>query len=244
MRVIVRFPDRAPVADGFSVTARLATGWASVSLVALALLILWDASGLDLPLARLFGDSHGFALRGSFWLEAVFHQGARDVGWLLLAAIAVGSRFPGGFLRALTPRERFGLWAQPLLCLLAITLMKYGSVTSCPWDLREFGGTLEQVSHWLPGVSDGGGGHCFPAGHASTGFAFMAGFFVLARAKPRLALTWLAVALLTGLALGLSQQMRGAHFTSHTLWTAWICWTLAGLANRALALQPSLAKAA
>ena len=25
--------------------------------------------------------------------------------------------------------------------------------------------------------------------------------------------------------LGLAQQMRGAHFMSHTLWTAWLCWT-------------------
>ena len=28
-----------------------------------------------------------------------------------------------------------------------------------------------------------------------------------------------------GFALGLAQQMRGAHFMSHTLWTAWLCWT-------------------
>jgi len=27
-----------------------------------------------------------------------------------------------------------------------------------------------------------------------------------------------------GFALGLAQQMRGAHFMSHTLWTAWLCW--------------------
>ena len=32
-------------------------------------------------------------------------------------------------------------------------------------------------------------------------------------------------ALLAGLALGLAQQMRGAHFMSHTLWSAWLCWT-------------------
>ena len=33
--------------------------------------------------------------------------------------------------------------------------------------------------------------------------------------------------LIAGLALGLSQQMRGAHFMSHTLWTAWFCWVTA-----------------
>jgi membrane-associated PAP2 superfamily phosphatase len=25
---------------------------------------------------------------------------------------------------------------------------------------------------------------------------------------------------------GVVQQMRGAHYMSHTLWTAWICWTV------------------
>jgi membrane-associated PAP2 superfamily phosphatase len=36
----------------------------------------------------------------------------------------------------------------------------------------------------------------------------------------------LLIAVLAGLILGLSQQMRGAHFMSHTLWTAWLCWTV------------------
>jgi membrane-associated PAP2 superfamily phosphatase len=26
-----------------------------------------------------------------------------------------------------------------------------------------------------------------------------------------------------GLSLGIAQQLRGAHFMSHTLWTAWFC---------------------
>jgi len=29
--------------------------------------------------------------------------------------------------------------------------------------------------------------------------------------------------------LGLAQQWRGAHYMSHTLWTAWVCW-VTGLA--------------
>ena len=26
----------------------------------------------------------------------------------------------------------------------------------------------------------------------------------------------------------LAQQMRGAHYASHTLWSAWLCWTVSG----------------
>ena len=78
-------------------------------------------------------------------------------------------------------------------------------------------------------MHDGGAGRCFPAGHAAAGFSFVGGYFALARDTPRAARWWLAVALVMGLLLGLGQQMRGAHYMSHTLWTAWLCWTV-GLA--------------
>ena len=55
----------------------------------------------------------------------------------------------------------------------------------------------------------------------------MGGYFVLRDRAPRAARIWLAAALAAGLVLGVSQQMRGAHFMSHTLWTAWLCWTVA-----------------
>ena len=34
----------------------------------------------------------------------------------------------------------------------------------------------------------------------------------------------LVAALPAGLLLGWAQQLRGAHYLSHTLWSAWICW--------------------
>lgn len=39
---------------------------------------------------------------------------------------------------------------------------------------------------------------------------------------------WLRGALWGGLALGVTQTLRGAHFSSHTLWTALVCWGVAG----------------
>ena len=96
----------------------------------------------------------------------------------------------------------------------------------CPWDLREFGGAARHVSHWS-GLADGGAGHCFPAGHAATGFSFFAGYFAFRRTDRRQALAWLAAAGFSGLLLGLGQQWRGAHFMSHTLWSGVVCWCTA-----------------
>ena len=80
--------------------------------------------------------------------------------------------------------------------------------------------------HWSA-VADGGGGHCFPAGHASAGFAFIGGYFVFRNVAPRTARIWLQASLASGLLLGLAQQLRGAHFMSHTLWTALVAWCIA-----------------
>jgi membrane-associated PAP2 superfamily phosphatase len=59
----------------------------------------------------------------------------------------------------------------------------------------------------------------------------MASFFALKQAGAKSALRWLILAMIAGFVLGISQQMRGAHFMSHTLWTAWLCWTMGWLSH-------------
>lgn len=209
----------------------------AITALALAVLLAWDASGGDLWLARLLAGPAGFSWRENFWLAEVLHHGGRAAGWAVWLGLLMQLRWPRGVLRRLTPGERWQLVLSALAGVAAVALLKHFSQTSCPWDLAGFGGRATHISHWLWGMRDGGPGHCFPAGHASVGFAFVGGWFALRRHAPRAAAAWLAAALLTGLVLGISQQLRGAHFFSHTLWSAWVCW-LAGwacdLARRAL----------
>ncbi len=199
--------------------------WA-LTLGLLAAVVLWDASGLDLPLARWAGSAQGFAWRSAAALVLWLHEVPRALSMALLALLAAGVVWPWGFLRRLALRDRVQLVLSILVAIAVSTLVKRISSTSCPWDLAEFGGVARYVSHWRWGVMDGGPGHCFPAGHASAAFGFVAGWFVLRRAAPGLATGWLLAALAAGLVLGLAQQLRGAHYLSHTLWTAWICWTV------------------
>ena len=203
----------------------LRRGWA-LAWVFLACAVLWDASGLDLPLARWAGTAQGFAWRSVPALVLWLHEVPRALSMVLLALLAVGAVWPWGFLRRLARRDRLQLVLSILAAIVFSTLVKRISGTSCPWDLAEFGGVARYVSHWSWGVQDGGPGHCFPAGHASAAFGFVAGWFVLRRTVPALATGWLLAALAAGLVLGLSQQLRGAHYLSHTLWSAWICWTV------------------
>jgi membrane-associated PAP2 superfamily phosphatase len=196
-------------------------------------LLAWDASSLDLALARQFGTPDGFALRDHWWLNAILHTTAKWMAWAMEAGLVVSIWWPVGPFRRLSQGSRVQLALTTLACLLVISGLKSFSLTSCPWELADFGGVAHHVSHWSWGVSDGGHGRCFPAGHASTGFAFMGGYFAYRRVSTPLARGWLLGALAFGLVLGFGQQLRGAHFMSHTLWTAWLCWTTAWVADLA-----------
>ncbi|MEF7615818.1 phosphatase PAP2 family protein [Aquincola sp. MAHUQ-54] len=200
-------------------------GWTAL---ALAGVLAWDASALDLAAARWFGDQHGFPLRDHWLLSAVLHEGGRAAAWLLALGLCVGAWWPVGPLRRIGMARRLQLAGSTLAAVLAVSLMKGFSLTSCPWELDVFGRTAHLVSHWawLHGP-DGGSGHCFPAGHASAGFAFLGGFFAFRTEAPHIARRWLAAALAAGFVFGAAQQARGAHFMSHTLWTAWLCWSVA-----------------
>lgn len=192
------------------------------------LLFLWDLSGLDLAMAQWFGNPAGFALQDNWLLTVVLHDGARRLAWALALLLCVGVWRPVGWLQRLGFHSRLQLALTTLVAVTVISSLKSISMTSCPWSLAEFGGVAHYMPHWSHLFeTDGGNGGCFPAGHASSGFAFLGGYFALRRDMPALAVKWLVVAVVAGLALGIAQQMRGAHFMSHTLWTGWICWVTA-----------------
>lgn len=200
--------------------------------LALAALLAWDQTGFDLALARLSGGPGGFALRDHWLLTLVVHDWMRRASWLLALALCLGVWWPAGPLHRLDFSARLQLAVTTLAAALVVSLLKGFSATSCPWDLAGFGGVAHYVPHWVLGVPDGGPGHCFPAGHASSGFAFLGGYLVFRGRDSRVARIWLAAALVAGFLLGITQQLRGAHFMSHTLWTAWICWSVALLLER------------
>jgi len=209
-----------------------------VVLLSLAVLLAWDLSGLDFTLTAWFGNAHGFAWRDRWLTATLLHDAARYPAWALFGVLLVGIWKPLPFARALSRRERVWWVSTTLACVVLIPLLKRNSATSCPWDLARFGGdVLDYVPHWQFWKRDGGPGRCFPSGHASTAFSFLAGWFALRRAAPVAARRWLAVTLACGGLFAWVQVMRGAHYLSHSLWTAWACWTVCVLAVHAARLR-------
>ena len=218
--------------------------WTAISF---ALLVLWDFSGFDLTMAHWFGSARGFALESNWLWRDVLHDDIRLWPWAFELALLLAIFWPFGSLKYLPTIRRAQLALTTFAALLVVSLIKLYSRSSCPWDLQQFGGIASYVSHWAWGVRDGGTGRCFPAGHASAGFAFIGGFFAFRHGLPKTAWRWFAGAMLVGALLGLAQQIRGAHYMSHTLWTAWLCWTVAAaidaVVSRVKARNDSLAQA-
>lgn len=221
-----------PAWQGMTAPAQAAARHRDIALAVAGLLLLlaWDASGADLPLSRLFGTPQGFVLRHHWFVQTVLHDAAAGVLKAVFVVLGLNVLWPLPLIGAMPRALRLRWWLLSLLCALAISLLKRHSLVSCPWSLAEFGGSAHWLAHgtWAAwrGAGDGGPGGCFPAGHVSNAFALVGGALALRPVSARAAQLWLLAVCVIGALLGLTQLLRGAHFLSHSLWTAWICWTL------------------
>jgi len=213
------------------------TSIATVTGACIALLLAWEWLGVDLRIMQLLGDAHGFPLRENWWLGTALHDGLRNLSILAFITLAFAAWKPFGFLRRHARRERLQMLAGVTASLILVSALKHISLTSCPWDLQQFGGIARHVPHWLWSIPDGGPGRCFPSGHASSGFAYLAlaipGLLSVTDEGRRRGRRILIVVLLLGSLCGIAQVLRGAHYPGHVMWTALICW-FAALANHRL----------
>ena len=114
-----------------------------------------------------------------------------------------------------------------IACIVLVPALKRTSRRSCPWDLAEFGGRARLCAALARRHrATAGPGDCFPSGHAVAAFAFL-GCSSCGDTRGRgWRCAWLAGVLLFGLLFGWAQVARGAHYVSHALWSAWLCWAI------------------
>ena len=65
---------------------------------------------------------------------------------------------------------------------------------------------------------------CFPAGHAAGGYCLFALYFFARQYRLPMPSAWLLPGLVVSVAYGLAQELRGAHFLSHDVASAELCW--------------------
>jgi membrane-associated PAP2 superfamily phosphatase len=202
----------------------------TVALLGLLVLLAWESTGLDLVLSRAYGTPSGFPWRDAWITRALLHDGGRAAAWCVMAFVVGNALLPAS--RNPQRAERWYWIGVALVCLLIVPTIKQLTHSSCPWELAEFGGVAAYVPHWQFRVYDGGPGHCFPSGHAVAAFGFLSIYFGWRNHQPRLARLCLALICIAGALFGWAQLARGAHYVSHTLWSAWLCWVVCALAAR------------
>lgn len=203
--------------------------WLPLSALAVITLVLMPGQG-DLWIAdRLYElQGHRWALRHAFVTDTLIHLAGRDLSllaWLAGVAAWVAARSNAGLQRWRGPLAYLAL--STLLATAAVAWIKSWSNMDCPWDLLRYGGERPYVG--LLGLRPVGLGRgaCFPAGHASAGYAWLGLYFFFRATRLRLRWIGLLAAATMGLVFGVSQQLRGAHFMSHDVWTAALCWMVA-----------------
>ena len=189
-------------------------------------------------------EGHAWSLQSGHLTQDVLHaagrQASKNAWFALILVLGVA---------LVTPQGR--PWRRPLVYLLVATALSTAAVgvlkrwthMDCPWDLLRYGGhkTYYGLFSLRPALSRASG--CFPAGHASAGYAWVALYFVFGAACPRLRGWGLGIPLAIGLVFGIAQQLRGAHFLSHDLASLMVCWLLALVLARLMRVDrhPSLA---
>jgi len=194
---------------------------------------IFYVAGFDFVLASAIFELEGGQWRlTNHWLFSdVLHSGSRLLNNIILANLL-------GFwlyqqMSSKTSSERTIALTKLVLSLLlsfsVVALLKRVLPAECPWDLQQFSGNLPFIGVFADRPAGMHPTQCFPAGHASVGYAWVALYFYFLPVCARKARIGLTIGLLLGLLLGGAQQLRGAHFFSHDLTTLWLCWMVSSL---------------
>jgi membrane-associated PAP2 superfamily phosphatase len=198
-------------------------------IAAIMLLAVFEGTALDLAVSHLLFDHDGmrFPMQHHWFFSEFLHHGLKSASFALgFAALAVALFGMRGKLDWLPPRQAALAALGTMLIPLLTSGLKLVSNRHCPWDVTDFGGYAPYVSLFASTSPDLVRGVCFPAGHASAGFAWLAWALALRQERPVAARIVFAIALGIGLAMGAGRMAQGAHFVSHVLWSAWFAWAL------------------
>lgn len=158
----------------------------------------------------------------------LFYSGIKGViiGIGVLCLFGIGLSFKS---------EKLQQWRQGgiifILSLALVPLLVAGSKQFtniyCPYQIQRYDGVYPYIKFfesYPEGFHPQRAGKCFPAGHATGGFAFMALYFVFKSRRTKI--LGLTTGLCLGWTMGLYQMFKGAHYLSHTVVTMLLAWII------------------
>ncbi len=193
----------------------------------LGLAIIFEYSGFDVWWVAHFFDiqNQTWLYKGHWFFNKVIHSGGQFfdkiivVIWLLFF-IFINLKNNLKKYRKIMLFFFFATAAGPILVGIGKSLTHIYT----PWDLKLFNGIHPYIRLFDPVPNGANVGHAFPAGHASGGYCFISLYFVLLHFNSKYRIFGFLFGVCNGLVFGLAQEIRGAHFPSHDLFTLVICW--------------------
>jgi len=116
---------------------------------------------------------------------------------------------------------------------VVIAVLRRLSPMHCPWEVADFGGYAPYFDLFTAAPAGLRAGHCFPAAFVASGSWLLAFALLWYPERKTRSVVVGGAALLLAFAMGWVQQMRGAHFLSHTLWSLWVSWAVVLLVHAA-----------
>ncbi|OUY09060.1 phosphatase PAP2 family protein [Acinetobacter populi] len=192
---------------------------------ALFLLYLLPIAGnIDQALLSPYvNTTQGFLYKNFWWYDQFAHHDMKILQEFILLCIlisVIASKYQIKFISLNNYHQYLQLLIFMLLSILTVSILKQNSIHSCPWYMIQ---SNQSTIHFFNPL---GHGRCFPGGHASLGYAWIAGFFVFYQKDKKIACFYLVSGIILGTGMGYTQMMRGAHFLSHNLWTFWFTYAV------------------
>jgi len=200
------------------------------TILLIAVIVLFQFSELDLLIQNNF-----YNLETKNWLidkedqffKLYFYDGPKNLLIILEVTILFSLIL---FRKKIITEYKKGLiivFLSGIFVPLTIGTLKDITNTPCPCNIVHFNGLYPEnkvFDHYPEEFIQKSKAKCWPAGHASGGFALMALFFLFK--TPKNQKRALIGALIIGWSIGIYKMLLGDHFLSHTLITMLIAWLI------------------
>lgn len=191
--------------------------------------VIFEISDIDYFVQRLFYDnvSHLWLLgRDDVVLRFIFYDGIKVLLLALVVALLLSPVLFKQHPMMVELRPRLILALLSIVITLATASgLKAVTNVACPAQLSVFGGSIPHISllsSYPEGQRPANRQRCFPAGHASGGFALLSLVFLFKSRRNQRRV--IVLGLFLGWTMGMYKMFIGDHFLSHTIMSMLIAW--------------------
>lgn len=194
-------------------------------------LLFFQTNEFDLKIQNHFFNfyNHSWLIsKNAYWPRFIFYESVKVIYAVFIIAIFFLLIFYRKMKLIMDYQKGLIIVALSTIIIpLVVNILKDITNMPCPSDINLYGGILPHIGLFetYPAYAKPEHNiHCFPAGHASGGFALMSLFFLFKNNRHRFLA--LSLSILLGWIIGLYKILIGDHFFSHTFISMQLAWII------------------